>query len=139
MLIKHKFKELINTTSELVLKEAWEFRTSFEKYYNIKKELRDVFSLKSKELKIGGILDILSKEHRGILIKHFSYRGIDYENSCDAKIFADAYNCFLGLDYYKHDRHKKAYVISVSGENFENLITKVNNCSSEFLFVEDFD
>lgn len=137
MLIKHKFKELMNTTSELVLKDAWEFRTSFEKFYNIKKELKDVFVLKSNELKIGGVLDTLSKEHRGILIKHFSYRGIDYENSCDAKIFADAYNCFLGIEYYKHDRHKKAYVISETGENFENLLTRVNNCESEFLFIED--
>ena len=114
-----------------------DFRDSFGKLFNVKQGLKEVFSIKADELKIGGIFDILTKEQRGTLIKNFSFRGIDYENSCDAKIFADSYNCFLGIKYYEHDRHKKAYVVGELGKIFDSLIDQVITNTQEFMFVDD--
>lgn len=140
MLIKHKFKDLMNTDNELVLKEAWEFRSSFQKLFKVKESLKEIFSLKSKELKSNDF--VISKEQRGTLIKNFSYRGIDYERSCDAKIFADSYNCFIGFDYYKYDHNKKIYEISMHGKKFEyclgNLKDAQEDETKDMLF-EDID
>ena len=138
MLIKYKFREMLNCGSELVLKEAWQFRSSLEKHYKMKNELKDVFNIKTESLKIGkGINDILTKEQRGTLIKNFSFRGIDSGNSSDAKMLADSYNSLLGLRYYEYDKNKMAYVRSDTGESFDDILQQIQASKDEgFMFVD---